>query len=191
MTEEMCRSLEGSELAIISTDPQGKIQHTNGAAKRLFGRLEGISLSDPPPFDDPRGPLANLIGLWEGIEDRRAPMAPRIVRVKTSGISAFLWFHGVPHGGGKRPGVLFMVADLTAHLAGSEPVKRLVSQLAHDLRSPLTSIAGAAELLLSGRVGALPGVQEKLVKIVDEGATKMTTIIKHAAEEGSEKGVQA
>ncbi len=191
MTEAILKSLEGSSLAIIAADPRGRIEYSNERARKLFGPLEGLSLAEPPPCDDPRGPLANLVGFWEGLEDRTAPAPPRIVRIKTEGLSAFLWFHCVPQGNPSNPGTLFMVADLTTHLSGSEPVKRLVSQLAHDLRSPLTSIAGAAELLLSGRVGALPGVQEKLIKIVDDGASRMTSIIQHAADEGCEKGVQA
>lgn len=191
MTEEILKSLERSSLALISTDSRGRVRYSNERAVQLFGSLEGITLADPPPIDDPRGPLANLVAVWEGLEDRSVPAPPRIVRVKAAGLSSFLWFHCVPQGEGTGAGTLFLVADLTAHLAGSEPVQRLISQLAHDLRSPLTSIAGAAELLLSGRVGSLPGVQEKLVKIVDDGATRMTSIIQHAAEEGSEKGVQA
>lgn len=190
MTEAIFRSLESSSLGLVATDGGGRVQYFNERASSLFGPLDGLSLADPPPIDDPRGPLANLVAVWESLEDRSAPSPPRIVRVKAAGLSSFLWMHTVPQGGDGDPGTLILTADLTSHLAGSEPVKRLISQLAHDLRSPLTSIAGAAELLLSGRVGALPGVQEKLVKIVDDGASRMTSIIQHAAEEESEKGVQ-
>lgn len=191
MTEALLKSLERSSLMLVATDASGRVEYANEAARSLFGSLDDVNLSSPPLCDDPRGPMASLIGAWESLEDRRRPSDPHLVRVKSGGLSYFLWFHSVPNGAADNPGVTFLVVDLTAHLTGSEPVRKLVGQLAHDLRSPLTSIAGAAELLLSGRVGPLPGVQEKLVKIVDDGASKMATIIQHAADEGAERGTSA
>jgi signal transduction histidine kinase len=118
-------------------------------------------------------------------------MEPILVRIVTKGLSSFLWMHSVPSGSPESAGTLFMAVDLTTHIAGSEPLQRMIGQLAHDLRSPLTSISGAAELLLSGRVGELPGVQEKLVKIVDDGASRMADIIQNASDEGKEGGAAA
>lgn len=191
MSEAILKALDRSCLVLVAADSTGKIQHASSSAEGLFGRLEGVDLSSPPPCDDPRSPLASLIGMWESLEDRSRPVPPRLVRVKTEGLSAFLWYHCLPMPEGESRGTLFVVADLTAHLTGSEAVQRMVSQLAHDLRSPLTSITGAAELLLSGRVGSLEGTQEKLIRIVDDGAGKITRIIQHASDESEEGGASA
>jgi PAS domain-containing protein len=188
VSEAILETLNRSTLVLVTVDPGGRIQYSNAAAGDLFGRLDGIDLSNPPPCDDPRSPLASLIGAWESLEDRTSPTVPRLVRTKTGGLSNFLWYHSLPLQEGADSGTLFLIVDVTAHLTGSEAVRRVVAQLAHDLRSPLTSVAGAAELLLSGRIGSLEATQDKLVRIVDEGAGKMTRIIQHAAEESAQGG---
>jgi len=85
-----------------------------------------------------------------------------------------------------------MIQDITAPLTESPALQRVFSQVNHDLRSPLTSIAGAAELLLSGRVGPIDGIQRRLVTIVEEGTEKMRAILtrtkKHLAQEQAAGG---
>jgi signal transduction histidine kinase len=184
-------SLAGGSLAIISTEPGGRIAYASPVAESIFGRLEGLDLSDPPPCDDPRGPFAGLLSLWEEARSRSLPTEPALLRVKSNGVSSFLWAQVLPNPSRSPSDRTFLFLDVTRHLTGSEAVSRLISQLAHDLRSPLTSIAGATELLLSGRIGSLQSAQQKLLKIVDEGAGKMAGIIDRAAIEGSEGGTQA
>lgn len=75
---------------------------------------------------------------------------------------------------------VIMLQDITAPLTESPALQRVFSQVNHDLRSPLTSIAGAAELLLSGRVGPIDGIQRRLVTIVEEGTQKMSAILTRA-----------
>ena len=180
-------------VAMVAVEADGRVGFHNRAAVDLLGELEGVNLSAPPACDDPRSPLTGLVDAWEALREQADSEVPRLIRVKKGGASLFLWTQSLPLGERARGGRLFLLADLTAFLAGAEPVRRLVSQLAHDLRSPLTSISGAAELLLSGRVGALQGVQEKLVRIVEDGAGRMNNIISSAAEEGTgrEKGGHA
>ena len=178
-SDSIIEGLGRASLAVVATSAQGRVEWANEAASLLFGPLQGINLSQPPHIEDPKGPLATFVGLWEAVKDLEGPPAPSLLRSKASAGSIYLWSNVVPAG----TGYLFFLADLTAQVAGSEPVRRLVSQLAHDLRSPLTSISGAAELLLSGRVGGLETVQAKLVRIVDEGASKMANIISTASAE--------
>ena len=173
-------NLSRTSVGLVAADAEGRITYASPSAETLFGPLAGLDLSNPPPFDDPRSPFANLIGLWEESKEVGGAGTPMMIRAKTSAVSVFLRVESVPLPSGR----LFIVFDLTQHLQGYEPVRRMISQLAHDLRSPLTSISGAAELLLSGRVGALPSMQERLVKIVDDGAERMAIIISKAADEG-------
>lgn len=180
--------LDRSRLMVIATDRSGRVTHANAAANALFGDLDGLDLSHPPPLENPKGPLAVLVGLWDALKEDPSAGEPSLLRTKREISSSYLWAHSIALGESGESGQLILVADLTAHVAGSEPVRRLVAQLAHDLRSPLTSISGAAELLLSGRVGSLQKTQQKLVRIVDDGATKMTSIIQVVTEENSEGG---
>jgi len=84
-------------------------------------------------------------------------------------------------------GRLVLCSDLTSIVTGAEPVRALVSQLAHDLRNPLTSISGV-QSCSERKSGELVGAQQRLVKIVDDGTQKLATIIRNAYEEGREGG---
>jgi len=181
-------AVEGAAIMIVAVDATGKVVHVSRSAERVFGSVAGLDLSNPPASDDPRGPLASLVGVWEECRNGGESSEPRILRAKIQGVPVFLWLQVVATGGESAPGCAFVMLDLTATMTGSEPVRALLSQLAHDLRSPLTSISGAAELLLSGRVGELVGAQHRLVKIVDDGTQKMATIISSVYEEGREGG---
>ena len=70
MREVMLNDLNQSSLMMVISDSSGQVQHANAAAEKLFGSLEGVNLSNPPPCDDPRSPLASLVGAWESTEDR-------------------------------------------------------------------------------------------------------------------------
>jgi len=177
--------MEDSALMIVGVERNGRIGYLSSSAEKVFGSIRDIDLAHPPPCDDPRGPLASLVALWDSSAADPGSPPPKVLRAKLDGSPIFLWLQSLPLAGG---GKAFIMADMTAFMSGSEPVKALVSQLAHDLRSPLTSISGAAELLLSGRVGDLVGAQARLVKIVDEGTRKMGTIISNVYEEGREGG---
>lgn len=185
---QLVRGLESSQLMMVATDGSGQVFYANPSAVSFFGALEGLSFAQPPPVDNPKGPLATLINFWEAFRKNPEAGLPAMVRVKTEISSVFLWAQGIRLGENGGAGRLILMTDLTEHVSGSDSVRRLISQLAHDLRSPLTSIAGAAELLLSGRVGELEGTQAKLIRIVDEGAGKMTSIIQGVSEENTEEG---
>jgi signal transduction histidine kinase len=72
---------------------------------------------------------------------------------------------------------ILMLVDVTELLGSSATVRSVFSQVNHDLRSPLTSIGGAAELLASGRVGEMDGMQKRLVGIVEESVRKIAEIL--------------
>jgi len=182
--------LDRSSLMVIATSASGRVEFANLAATAFFGSLEGVDLASPPPMEDPKGPLATFVGLWEAVKDDACAGMPTLLRSRAETGSLYLWTNVVP-AGKKGAGHIFFLADLTAQISGSEPVRRMVSQLAHDLRSPLTSIAGAAELLLSGRVGGLETTQAKLIRIVDEGANRMANIISTVSSEERNGGPSA
>lgn len=185
---EILEALDGAALMIVAAGSDGKVEYVSHGARLMFGDIQGLDLSSPPPCDDPRSPTAALLGVWDGCREGGRCVDPKIVRAKVKGVPIYLWLQVLSLGEEGSRGFLFLFTDLTAMISGSEPVRALVSQLAHDLRSPLTSISGAAELLLSGRVGELAGAQQRLVKIVDDGTQKLAAIIKNVYEEGRERG---
>lgn len=57
---------------------------------------------------------------------------------------------------------------------------KVIRQLGHDLRTPLTSISGAVELLQSGRLGGLEDGQRKVIGLLQKGAEGMLRLIDEA-----------
>jgi len=54
---------------------------------------------------------------------------------------------------------------------------KVIRQLGHDLRTPLTSISGAVELLQSGRLGGLQPQQVKVLGLMEKGVDGMVRLI--------------
>src|SRR3970282_1539343 len=55
-----------------------------------------------------------------------------------------------------------------------------IRQLSHDLRTPLTSMNGAVELLESGRLGRLTPEQARLLDMLGKGLQMMLSLIEDA-----------
>jgi signal transduction histidine kinase len=74
-------------------------------------------------------------------------------------------------------GTLFTVEPLEISERVNERVRQFVAHMTHDLRTPLTSILGASDLLLSGRVGEPDERHAKLLRIVGEGTQRMASLL--------------
>ncbi|HKQ96630.1 MAG TPA: histidine kinase dimerization/phospho-acceptor domain-containing protein [Candidatus Polarisedimenticolia bacterium] len=57
---------------------------------------------------------------------------------------------------------------------------RIIRQLGHDLRTPLTSISGGVELMQSGRLGGLQPQQERILGLMAKGVESMARQIDEA-----------
>ena len=135
-------------------------------------------------LDDDLPLLETVAALYSESVSNRQSGRELIAATDVNG-SHFYWVTVTPPGaaGGDAQERVVVVIDITVPVMEGPAIRKIFSQISHDLRSPLTSIAGAAELLLSGRVGAMEPVQARLVRIVDEGARKMGDIL--AATKGS------
>ena len=176
--------VEGLEAALLLVDAGGEVLFVNERAAALFGRdLTGVRLEPDSLADDI--PLVELVAR---ICSRTGGSGRELLASTDETGSHFYWVTVSPvggggggaggDGGGAAPGRrLVAVVDISAPLMEAPAIRKVFSQVNHDLRSPLTSIAGAAELLLSGRVGALEPIQRRLVTIVDEGTRKMGELL--------------
>lgn len=64
---------------------------------------------------------------------------------------------------------------------GSGREAAVLSELLHDLRTPLTTLLGAAELLTGGRLGAVPERMGTLLGAAGAAATQITELLDRAA----------
>ncbi|HET6372518.1 MAG TPA: histidine kinase dimerization/phospho-acceptor domain-containing protein [Candidatus Polarisedimenticolia bacterium] len=156
----------------------GRVVHANAAAGRLFGRdVAGSDLKNGS-FEDDLPIFVHVVESYR-IRGGEASATGELIIATTPSGSSFYWATMSPVDGaeGFSGGCLLIVQEITAALTEAPALNKILSQVRHDLKSPLTSIGGAAELLLSGRMGELPGVQRRLVAIIEEGTQKMGSIL--------------
>jgi signal transduction histidine kinase len=88
--------------------------------------------------------------------------------------------------------------DLLAKQAGSsDAVRRALAscspvlapgedmQLAHSLRTPLTALKGAIDILCSGQLGELPESQRRFAGIAQRNVDRMISLVEHLLEESA------
>lgn len=83
-------------------------------------------------------------------------------------------------GGGASTAIIVQPrGEVAGGRAGGEG--KAICKLEHDLRSPLTSISGAAELLETGRLGAVTEQQKRCLGVLQKGVDGMLSLLEAAA----------
>jgi signal transduction histidine kinase len=137
------------------------------------GRLLGADLRAGRPAEDlfPGAGAALREHLRPGAARRVFCLAPAGARTGQA-----LALVGRPlTGGGWEAHVLPLVG-------GSGREAEILSDLLHDLRTPLTALLGAAELLETGRLGAVPERATNLLKAMEGAGRQITEMLEKAAE---------
>ncbi len=83
-----------------------------------------------------------------------------------------------PETPGRETAVVVMDISDAFHAGPKEGEE--IRQLGHDLRTPLTSMYGAVELLQTGRMGRLSSEQSRLLGLLQEGLERMLSLIDEA-----------
>ena len=135
---------------VIVTDPDNKIVIMNSVAERFFDIKENEALDQPIEQFIDRKELLDLIDL-AGNEDSEndnsveisiVPRPHRKQLVLQAKSALVISNEGAPLG------IVTVFRDITKEKEVDRMKTELVSMVAHELRSPLTSIAGFSELLL-------------------------------------------
>jgi len=86
-----------------------------------------------------------------------------------------------PLAAGARDGSTAVLAvEITEAFKAGPKEGEAIRQLGHDLRTPLTSMGGAVELLQMGRMGPLSAEQGKLLGMLQQGIDLMLSLIEEA-----------
>lgn len=172
---------------LIMCDPGGIVTFMNEAARALYGAdYTGQSLSQyrgTPSVRDARGEpyaaealpmqraLAGEIVLGEEARLRRADGSEIVVERSVTPVTA-------PDG--TRLGAVMTVRDVTAQRTLEQQKDEFLSAVAHDLKTPLTSIKGLAQILqrrtARGQAAGSEQLGEGLARI-EQNASRMTSLI--------------
>ncbi|HOT97831.1 MAG TPA: ATP-binding protein [bacterium] len=135
---------------VVVTDPRGNILLLNASAERWLGLRERDALQQP---------LENFISeekmlqlLADAGENKLSALPPLEITLRPSGEWKPRIFQAhaarVLQEDGELIGIVTILSDITQQKEIDKMKTELVSMVAHELRSPLTSISGFSELLL-------------------------------------------
>lgn len=155
MAAERAATLGQITDGIIISDPNGRVTFVNEAARRIHGMAAiGIGVDDYPgtyhlftmdhePYPPHELPLARAVERQETVTDElwriQPPDGPEVV---AQGSAAPIWSED-----GRQLGAVLSVRDVTAAYVMERQKDEFLSAIAHDLRTPLTSIRGRVQLL--------------------------------------------
>jgi len=139
---------------VIVTDPNLKILVLNSAAERWFDLQEGVAIEKPLSnfIDEPK--LLHLIQEATANNFAELPSVEIEVKEKSDWKPRILQANAarVLHETEGLIGIATILRDITQQKEIDRMKTELVSMVAHELRSPLTSISGFSELLLDPEI---------------------------------------
>ncbi|MGO9061351.1 MAG: ATP-binding protein [Candidatus Binataceae bacterium] len=174
-TEAIIESLEDG---IVMLDPNGIVAHINELAAIILGVEREATLGSP--FDDLDSSHPHYLRIRAALAETRGSVDVRQVEVDlhVRGRDHTYLLKPVPlrHGDeGPSFGTILILQDITYLRDKDRARTNLVATLSHELKTPLTSLALAAELLDRGKANLDPK-QRELVDTIREEAARMRQI---------------
>jgi signal transduction histidine kinase/DNA-binding response OmpR family regulator len=166
------RMVEGMADGLVMTDATGEVVVHNAVAAHLLGCSdeEGVSarqLRDKLgfyPFELVRG--------WERLGAHAIAEDVRLgERVLGSVISP------VTSPEGALEGVVLVLRDVTSQRQLEKRKEEFVNDVTHEIRTPLTSMAGALDLVLGGNAGELTDKQRKFLFMVKNSIGRLNGLV--------------
>ncbi|MBK0392362.1 response regulator [Ramlibacter algicola] len=162
--------------AIVSLTPDGRVETSNPAARRLFGGDGGIGrhVSAWMAGDSREDLLAvmrngaarSLSGLRQEITCRRddGSTFPAEVTVTRMGTAA-------------GSGYTLMLRDISDRKQVERMKNEFISTVSHELRTPLTSVRGSLGLVLGGAVGEIAPPAKALLDIAASNCDRLVRLV--------------
>ena len=150
---------------VLAADSRDRVVFANPAARSMlgFGREEPVEKL-PDPWDDfhlPEAAARCMQGEGECIE----------ARVQSGGALLHVKLEHLPEFGDHRGGTLVVMQDLSEGRRLEARQQRFLANAAHELKTPITSILGASDLLLAEEED--PEVRQRFLKHIFTEADRM------------------
>lgn len=162
--------------ALVVVDRSGWVVRSSGWEEALHVQ---VPARIPSSEEDPD---ALLEGIAAAMDDARrlCGLARRLVAVVHER-QRFYSVSAVPIDRNGEGGMAVLVMEITEVFGLGPREGEAVRQLSHDLRTPLTSMSGAVELLESGRLGRLTPEQVRLLEMLGKGLQMMLSLLDDAS----------
>jgi PAS domain S-box-containing protein len=197
-TEELLREANqtlhalvyASPLAIVAKDREGRITRWNEAAERTFGWTEEEVLGRPNVLvpEEGQGEFEALQQrLWAGetvtgVETRRRRKDGTPIDVSVSKAP-------LRDAGGHIVGSMALIADITEQKRAEEFRRQYVHTISHDLRNPLMTMLGHAEILQMASFEASMGEMERRsVEAIVRATQRMNVMIQDLVDSARVEG---
>jgi signal transduction histidine kinase len=148
---------------VLATDKRGRIVTANPAARRILGYGENEAMPDLPGLFRAKAAREMVEATMRGqtVEDQELELDGRYLVVNSRALAA--------------GGALLVLHDLT-EVRRLEAVRRdFVANVSHELKTPLTSIAGYAETLLSEDPD--PGTRRVFLRTILNNSQRMQQLV--------------
>jgi PAS domain S-box-containing protein len=197
-TEELLREANqtlhalvyASPLAIVAKDREGCITRWNEAAERMFGWTEEEVLGRPNvlvPEDCQAEFEALQQRLWAGetvtgVETRRGRKDGTVIDVSVSKAP-------LRDAGGHIVGSMALIADITEQKRAEEFRRQYVHTISHDLRNPLMTMLGHAEILqMAASEASMGEMERRSVQAIVRATQRMNVMIQDLVDSARAEG---
>ena len=170
-------ALAGISAGVLVCDPAGGVLYASSPLIPLLGgelrHIENEQGSEGDSGGSIRGQFLDALG--EAL--RMEKPLDRLLSFDDDRRRTF-YLSVVPHmdAHGNRRMVAHLM-DLSELVARGDLIADTLRQIRHDLRSPLTSLLGAIELMQTERVGRLEERQRRLLQIMEKAAQSMSGMV--------------
>jgi two-component system phosphate regulon sensor histidine kinase PhoR len=158
---------ENMREGLILLDSEDRILTINGSAARIFG-ADGKTIGGSHVLM-----LNRSVALQQALESAKAAGAGDATLIK--GAKTYQVLASEVQGTGTAVGTVILILDITDKVAAEQIRREFSANVSHELKTPLTSISGYAEIMRDG-VAKPEDTKRFAAKIYDESAQLMSLI---------------
>jgi len=162
---------------LIVVDKQGKVMLVNPAAKQLLGMREEEKVNGKLLEQLRKGTMAAMTK--GSLEDKEEVSKEVVLSSPDESTQKVLKASSavVENESGKTVGMVSVLTDITKERELDELKDEFVSNISHELRSPLYTVKKSLELLLGGKSGQVTEEQEKFLSIAQRNIGQLGGLI--------------